>query len=391
MVVESAAATSDCTAATVPHRAPKQLTFGFAGNLTVSTILEEDLASRSGHNDNAAQEDSPGHDWHSILTPSVTGDRTVKFLRETHAAISPPSSHATRSALQAAVAQSTDFLLPQRELAASRMAVKDEFTRDILITTHGLFSMLVFRLITFNTDALRNTPPSTRRVVFHSLADWELYCAAIEKVHGQQGPDFYCNRRAVGKQTQVDRVVENAPAYWEAANNASWPLFFAEKTPTFEDCFRAISQLRWINPNTNKKVVPPLLQGTLSRYLICTDFAYAGAVAHPTTSELSKFIHLLNSGAMSGLRILGYCRQETVKEIVEPTDKSGKVLDQKTKKSRKVKAPPIDEVEKGFGLFYAHVSERLTDQEKGEMGWTVLMADHTLCKVTRLHNFWRQL
>ena len=276
--------------------ASKRVTFPFASDLSVPEILRQqpggDTAARDGQEDTG--DDSTEATWFGTLSRESVADRVVSLLRKTYATVVPPPNAPPLSDFLQAVHSKPDFLLPQRELAPSRAAVAPSFTSEVMATTHGLFSLLVFRLITFNTDALRSTPSTIRKTVFASLHEWDVYLAMLKVHHGDQADNFYCNRNAVGKQTQVERVVENAAAYWEAANGASWPALFTEGPPTFSACFKAITQLRWVDSKTAKKAIPPLLSGALSRYLICTDLVYSGAVKEPTMDELATHIHYLN-------------------------------------------------------------------------------------------------
>ena len=276
------------------------------------------------------------------------------------------------------------------ESERSRLAVRDAFAQVDMSTHRGLFSALVFCLITFNMPDLCDTPEEDRIAVFDDAASWKAYLNYLEEIHGPQKAKFLCGPNAFKQQWQGDRVVGNAALYWEAAANAEWPTLFTEGRATFKECFAALETLAYETESGSKKT-PPLLRGTLSRYLICTDLVYAGAIAMPTVNSEAELIHELNSGAIKGLRFLGYCPPERLEDTVRPKGKSGEALQNNTKKPRKARPPTREAVLVGFQNFYEDVDSMLTEEEKKSMGWDVLVAEHTLCKVSRLTKFWDTL
>ena len=108
-------------------------------------------------------------------------------------------------------------------------------------------------------------------------------------------------------------------------------------------------------------------------------------------NEEAALIHKLNSSAVKGLRFLGYCPYEHVENAVQPKGKAGQLLQSSTKKLRKTHSPTLEAVVTGFRNFYNNIDSVLTKEEKEAKGWNVLMAEHTLCKVTRLSKFWDSL
>lgn len=100
---------------------------------------------------------------------------------------------------------------------------------------------------------------------------------------------------------------------------------------------------------------------------------------------------MVNSSAIFGLQFIGYCGEATVEDMVLPTNKDGNMLPGKTKKIRKAKLPPLEEVRDGFEQFYGDISSKLTEGEISRMGWDKLVAEHTLCKIFRLQKFWDRL
>ena len=80
----------------------------------------------------------------------------------------------------------------------------------------------------------------------------------------------------------------------------------------------------------------------------------------PTVEEMGRTIHALKKGGLKGLQFLGYCNSPS---------------------------PDADHTVQGFVAFYQDVTSSLTDAEKEEMTWDVIMAEHTLCKITRVKKY----
>lgn len=318
-------------------------------------------------------------DWYSSLSRLDTVNRVVLFLQDTNEAARSLDA-TTGSDLQRYVRTNPDFLLPQREWSPSRCAVKDVFTSAFCKTRAGLFSLLLFRLITYNTDALRQMPAPEKQVAFQNLEQWETYMDAVKARFPGRQPDFYCNRRAIGSQTQVKRVLANASAYWATTGSIDWASVFGATPLTLTACIKVLDRLRVPQTPKGKERaggtdrVPQL--GHLSQYLVCTDLIYAGVVSWPTAQEMGERIHWLNAGALKGLRLLGYCSQPPT--MVDPKNPNGTT----------VPPPQVEDVIAAFEGFYRDVDARLSTREKLDMGWDIIMAEHTLCKLTRLKEYW---
>lgn len=268
---------------------------------------------------------------------------------------------ASPSPLQLQVMQNMDFLLPQREWSPSRRAVKGAFTVLFCKTVEGLFSLFISRLVTYNTNALRQMPVAERIAAFQDLESWEMYISVVKTHFPNEVPNFYCNRNAFGRQTHITRVLENAPVYWKAAKSSDWSSFTRATPVPFNACIKLLHKLRllptMVLEGGSNRV--PLL-GPLAQYLISTDLVYAGVVSMPSVEEIAQRIFSLKAGGLNGLKMLGYCP--------------------KSSSARQVIA--------GFKQFYEDTGSRLSIQEKEEMGWDVIMAEHTLCKITRLKKHW---
>lgn len=76
----------------------------------------------------------------------------------------------------------------------------------------------------------------------------------------------------------------------------------------------------------------------------------------PSAEEIGQRIYQLGKGGLRGLQFLGYC------------DKS----------------PSEEGATAAFVQFVRDIEEALSVEEKTEMGWDVLVAEHCLCKISRL-------
>ena len=90
-------------------------------------------------------------------------------------------------------------------------------------------------------------------------------------------------------------------------------------------------------------------------YLIYTDLFYTGAILTTSVDEIAAFIHSLNSEAVKGLYVLGYCPIEQLEDIV---------LRYKTKNLHKASVLTYKEVLVGFRNFYSDVDASLSSEGK---------------------------
>ncbi|KIP02143.1 hypothetical protein PHLGIDRAFT_16746 [Phlebiopsis gigantea 11061_1 CR5-6] len=91
-----------------------------------------------------------------------------------------------------------DFYLSLRKLAPSRRCVNSLQGPGIDLsfgaTNAGLFSLLIFRNISFNTEALRRVPDDVRQTQFQSLVEFKVYADHLEQLFLEEDKDFFCNR-----------------------------------------------------------------------------------------------------------------------------------------------------------------------------------------------------
>lgn len=56
-------------------------------------------------------------------------------------------------------------------------------------------------------------PAAERQTAFQDLGQWKAYMNTVKAQFSDRDPDFYCNRNAMSKQTQIKRVLSNASVY----------------------------------------------------------------------------------------------------------------------------------------------------------------------------------
>ena len=111
--------------------------------------------------------------------------------------------------------------------------------------------------------------------------------------------------------------------------------------------------------------MPNLLpaMGDLSIYLFVADLYAAGLLMSPTPEDLGIILASLKSGAVKGLKALGYL-PATFKPII-------------TTRPMIVAA---------FQEFYRDVDQTLTAEEQENMPWNPVVTEHSLCKFSRMRN-----
>lgn len=170
---------------------------------------------------------------------------------------------------------------PLREYAQSRRIFRADtrITTDFLRTRAGLFSLIVFRAITFNSDFLSEWG----RVFFTSLSDWR------DTVQSVPAGIEICNMCAYG-QPIAGRSMDHASVYWELV--AQWePWLATHPHPSFEDVKGFISA-------TNFPQV-----GELLGMLVAEDLYYGGVCTAPQTSIFAANILHLGLGSARVLQL----------------------------------------------------------------------------------------
>ena len=280
----------------------------------------------------------------------VSAQAVRRFLREAYDVRSGPGdTPQRRTKLQKRMLANLDFFQPLREWGPSRQRINGRvgtgIDADFARTRAGFFSLMVFRLISFNTRPLLETPISSLTVCFADLAQFDAYLTEMRHRYPGIEDTELCNAKAYTRRPLRDRSLQAKDHFWKTAKECSWNT---DRMLSFSDGWE------WLTKMKSGSSMPGA--GKLSLYLLLADMACAGLVAMPTVQEMGSMIHKLQSGALAGLRVAGYL----------PAD-SGTVL---------------TDVQTAFEAFYNDIEQLREEADLWE--WDTLTAEHTLCKIKRL-------
>lgn len=167
--------------------------------------------------------------------------------------------------------------------------------------------------------------------------------------------NFFCNANAYGQYLK-DRNEDQDGKFWELSQTIVWP---DPSWPDFPVPFMTL--WNWLDEVKRKYPHLCLSMGKLSRYLLVADMHAAGLVQAPSIEDSGSIINYLNTGAVKGLVMLGYL--------------SGNLT---------VNGHTKQIVTAAFAQFFTEVEQSLTVTEQAEMPWNTIVAEHTLCKFTRM-------
>lgn len=114
-----------------------------------------------------------------------------------------------------------------------------------------------------------------------------------------------------------------------------------------------------VNGTADKRKTIPVFRGIgpLTALLIIGDCAEAGLMHMPTTQQMADLVATLKKGAKTGLARLGMIAKD------KPTD---------------------DDIMAAFVRLSHHLNVDLSEDEKNDMHYNILMLEHGLCKYSRL-------
>lgn len=204
------------------------------------------------------------------------------------------------SSTQILILEQPDARICFREYAPSRRLMMEHMDQDFMQTRSGFFSALVFRNISFNSEAFVTRPKVLTKCKFEDLDDWTAYLDALHATFPGRSSDFFCNRAAFGQPVR-DRKIEHAARFWETARVCEWP-----KAGDWPLSFSDMHALLW--RVKNKHGLPGC--GALGMYLLCADMVYYSLVTPPTLEEIAGIIIQLDMGGLAGLELLGYLKLE---------------------------------------------------------------------------------
>ncbi|KAJ4498606.1 hypothetical protein C8R41DRAFT_756648, partial [Lentinula lateritia] len=227
------------------------------------------------------------------------------------------------------------------ELALSRQQVSGIEGPFAYLSRGAVFSALIFRGITFNTDALHETGHPG---LFDTFEAWSQFKS--QYVHG--GEWFICNPHAYG--TTKGRVLGNDQRFW----TSSQVLY--EKLTRSNISFIGIWKfITYGKDNQKRKLFPSF--GNLSAYLLTVDFVYAGCIPWPMLEEVARAIAELSKGALHGLQKMGLISKDHFKK---------------------------EDVEETFKALYSYLDqdEKFAIVKKAVV-FDLFMVEHALCKVSK--------
>jgi hypothetical protein len=298
-------------------------------------------------------------------------DKLLEFINELYGLIDPsvpPESEWT--SLMRRVANSPDEYLPFREHAPSRAKVKESggpFDPDFLRTMHGLFSILLWRGITFGCAFVIDHP--TNR--FTSL---EEFLAVVEGNHDKD-PSYFCKMN-IYTTPIAGRSIELAADYWEAAQLEAdnWVNLVNSANLTYTDLFKFFTKNKDsapVVPTKYKKsrTRPYRYQsssfpqiGSLIGHLMAADCHYSFLPDPLPASDLGDMICTLDMGALNGMRKLGLIAAGTTGN-----------------------AHSRGEIREAFEGAYEFLRANLPPDCQAVMGFNSLMVEHSFCKYSKLH------
>ncbi|KAJ3845714.1 hypothetical protein EV368DRAFT_53630, partial [Lentinula lateritia] len=183
---------------------------------------------------------------------------------------SSPLSQDDLTAEQHRILNNSDSSCPFRELALSRRQVSGIRGPFAHLSRGAVFSALIFRGITFNTNALHETGHPG---LFDTFEAWSQF----KSQHAHRGERFICNPHAYGP--TKGRVLGNDQQFW----TSSQVLY--EKLMGSNISFIGIWKFITYGKDDRKRKLFPSF-GDLSAYLLAVDFVYAGHIPWPTLEEV---------------------------------------------------------------------------------------------------------
>ena len=212
----------------------------------------------------------------------------------------------------------------------------------------GFFNILAFRGVFFGSPFAQ----SSQFRWFESIQDWESFRKAeLENVLSVY-PDeeaYYVKKNCYGS-PQKERSVKLLSRYWDERH--SWSLKFNETEqvmPTMESCYNFLM-------SKNDGISKFYNIGPLTALLICGDLVEAGVIPMPSSYDLGQLIYKIGRGAKDGMIVLGLVNGDVT----------------------------CEDFSNAFSSLDTFIASSLDSEVKKACGYSVVMLEHTLCKIKRL-------
>ena len=250
----------------------------------------------------------------------------------------------TANSLQLAILESPNTLSPFREHSPDRLRFQGSdspFSPEHIHEPYGLFSALIWRIITFNTPFSAHEP-----MIYHDIDEWNK---AIEEIHDST---YVCDPMVYGHPGHRGPLL--AKLLWPAALNSGWQDICRDIPHDFQDL---------VNFFLAPKRFPQL--GILIGFLLCSDYVYSGVAKVPTIEVVGECISRINSGGARGLELMG-------------------LLEEHNPKGRKHQRHDDGACIHAAQTAYHFIGNLLTSQEQKDVTYDSIMTENALCKFKRL-------
>lgn len=239
--------------------------------------------------------------------------------------------------------------LPFRERAPDLKRARGEggfYRTDVIRTTSGIFSALIWRVISFNTRFSREQPML--------YADDQAYLEQVASCPSDK--NYSCLPNAYGRPIKGNGP-DVAKVFWKSLTNAEdkWEDFIAE-SPSFKECIHYFRK----RDKQKKNRFPGL--GNLLSFLLVSDLAGAGICSPPTELEVAACMQDNNGGSFKELQKLN---------LLPATNHAGTSIN-------------VEDVDNAFCRVQTFLSNKLTATEKGFIGFSPICVEHILCKAHKL-------
>ena len=310
--------------------------------------LSDFMQAKSEHDAQGISENRP---FLAVQVPKVIMDAREKrlkafgdFILQSLGVFYHTVDNNTANSLQLAILESPNTLNPFREHSPDRVRFQGSdspFSPEYIYEPCGLFSALIWRIITFNTSFSTHEP-----MMYHDIDAWNR---AIEEIHD---PSYVCDSTVYGHPGH--RGAPLAKLLWPAVLESGWKHMSNDAPHEFKDLLEFFVAPRRF---------PQL--GILIGFLLCGDYAYSGVAKIPTIEIVGECISRINSGGARGLELMG-------------------LLEERSPKGHKHQRHDDTACIHAAQTVFQFVGNLLTSQEQIDVTYDPIMIENALCKFKRL-------